>query len=209
MVFLIIAKSTGNEKSPSWRRAEALLSFPEASELCLGYTSEGTGGAGSGRGYATRMARGLWKAVERGKTQIEHFEEIQIFEEGIGADRISDTTLKILRSRFVKYTQSVCDHHKIPTENFQYDEGIFSKEFERWVPQTFRLPKNPYTGSPIILTPQNFLRRLPTINPDDFWDYCYTNENETLRLQYSADITKNVDKPTGHLEKCRDVAGCR
>jgi hypothetical protein len=37
---------------------------------------------------------------------------------------------------------------------------------------------------------------LPTIDASDFWDYCYSNENETLRAEYSEDVTRHVDKKT-------------
>jgi len=50
------------------------------------------------------------------------------------------------------------------------------------------------TKRPILLVPQRYLRALPTINPDDFWRYCYTNNNEVLRQEYSYDISTNVPK---------------
>ncbi len=47
-----------------------------------------------------------------------------------------------------------------------------------------------------MLVPRRYLRRLPTINPDDFWDYCYDNHNDVSRQRYGDDITRNVDKKT-------------
>jgi hypothetical protein len=47
-----------------------------------------------------------------------------------------------------------------------------------------------------MLVPRRYLRRLPTINPADFWDYCYDNHNEVIRQRYGEDIARNVDKPT-------------
>jgi hypothetical protein len=38
------------------------------------------------------------------------------------------------------------------------------------------------------------LRPLPTINPDDFWGYCYDAEPELIRQQFGEDITRHVDK---------------
>src|SRR5207245_3752073 len=55
---------------------------------------------------------------------------------------------------------------------------------------------NPYNNHPILLVPRQYLRSLPIISPEDFWEYCYSNENETLRLEYSRDVTRNVDKRT-------------
>ena len=64
------------------------------------------------------------------------------------------------------------------------------------MPLAIALPKNPYNNQPVLLVPEKYLRDLPTISSDTFWDFCYTNENETLRNDFSADITRNVDKKT-------------
>jgi hypothetical protein len=53
---------------------------------------------------------------------------------------------------------------------------------------------NPYSDDPILLVPQDYLRPLPTINPDDFWGYCYDTQTELLRRQFGSDITKRVSK---------------
>lgn len=42
--------------------------------------------------------------------------------------------------------------------------------------------------------PRRYLRDLPTINADDFWNFCYTNDNETLRQELNFDIARKVAK---------------
>jgi hypothetical protein len=44
--------------------------------------------------------------------------------------------------------------------------------------------------------PRRYLRSLPTVNADDFWNYCLDNVNETLRSEFSEDVTRRVDKTT-------------
>jgi hypothetical protein len=173
-----------------------LLRLPEVEEICLGYTSLGTKGSGSGRKLAAQLANGLLKAVRAGIVELKHFEEVQIFEEGIGADRISDATATLIRNRLAQYTAVVCARHEIPTYLLQTDRGIFNPQQGRWLNRTFHLPKNPINGKPVMLVPRRYLRRLPTINPGNFWDYCYDNHNDTLRQRYGDDITRNVDKQT-------------
>src|SRR5262245_42714344 len=48
-IFERVAQSGGVEASAHWKKAVDCLAFPEVEELCLGFTNEGTGGAGSGR----------------------------------------------------------------------------------------------------------------------------------------------------------------
>jgi len=192
--FRLIAQSGGNVQSVPYQRALNMLRFPEVDELCLGYTQGGTGGSGSGRQVATVIAAALWEAVQAGVTEIAHFEETGILREGIGADRISDATAGMLRKRLADYTYDVCQRHGVPTTTARYRQGSYNPRQQIWVPLDAHLPVNPYNAKPILLVPYRYLRSLPTVNADDFWDYCYINENEILRNEYSHDITRNVSK---------------
>ena len=196
LVFQFIARSKGDKSNIFWRRATNLLLFPEAEEFCIGYASQSTKGAGSGLGFAKIIAEALWEAVESGKTELKHFEEVGILREGIGADRISDITATILKKRFSDYTQRICSTYNLPLKEFLAIRGVFDLKLERWIPLKYLAPYNRYNQKPILLSPRRFLRDLPTISANDFWDYCWYNENESLRDDYSADITKNVDKQT-------------
>ena len=195
-VFQLIAKSNGDKNNIHYRRGRNLLIFPEAEELCLGYASQTTKGAGSGVGFSKIIADALWEAIKSGLKEIKHFEEVGILREGIGADRISDITANLLRHRFARYTSNICKKYKIPLQKFTIRNGIYNPKFERWNLADYLLPFNPYNKKPILLSPQKYLRDLPSISADDFWDYCWSNENQILRDDYSADITKNVDKKT-------------
>jgi len=193
-VFILLAKSRGNPQTVPWRKAENLLKIREVSELCLGYTKSGTRGSAAGSKLAAGMSEAIYDVIRSGKTNISHFEELAIVKGGIGADRISDITAGILRQRFIKYTQFFCINHKIPLVSKKFRQGYFNQEFLNWMPIEADLPLNPYTQDAILLAPKNFLRQLPTINLDEFWDYAFDNENETLRNDFSYDIQKNVKK---------------
>lgn len=192
--FQMIANSGGDKHSLSWRKAESLLLFREVEEICLGYTGEGTSGSGSGATFARIIAESLWEAVLAGIQEITHFEEVGILREGIGADRISDATANLLRRRLASYTFDICQHHSIPIETVRYIRGFFDVQMENWMPLEAQLPINPYNGKPVLIIPRRYLRDLPTINADDFWEFCYTNENETLRTEFNYDISKRVSK---------------
>ncbi len=193
-VFRLVAQSGGDTQSPVWQAAASRLLFPEVEEVCLGYTGGGTAGSGSGVFLGRVIASALWEAVEAGLTEIRHFEEVSILRDGIGADRISDITASLIRARLASYTQSVARRHSIPLAEAHYSRGTYDHVQERWIPLHAELPRNPYSSRPILLVPRRYLRNLPTISPEDFWEYCYSNENETLRLEYSRDVTRRVDK---------------
>jgi hypothetical protein len=82
----------------------------------------------------------------------------------------------------------------LPRRQARYFKARFSSAGQRWAAEAYDLPVNPYTNEPILLVPEEYLRPLPTINPVDFWGFCYEVAPETLRQQFGEEITRNVDK---------------
>lgn len=192
-VFLLIAQGNRNPESLQYRKALALLLFREPRELCLGYTSQGTDGAGSGLVFARAIASAIADAIGRGITHPRHFEELGILNEGIGADRISDITCTVLKERLVAYTQEIARRHSIPLAKHQVYGALFDSERLRWERPLVEVPTNPSTGGPLLFVPQRFLRDLPVLNPYDWWA---SSENEQLRLDMNFDIMTRVNKAT-------------
>lgn len=193
LCFRLIAEGSLNPRSVGHRKAVALLTFVEPKEFCLGYTQRGTSGAGAGRGFAEVMASLVADSIRRGVKDIRHFEELGIFEKGIGADRISDMTCNILKSRLSTYTQQVAQRHSIPVERHQLRNGTYDASRNRWRDAPVDLPTNPVNGRPILLVPERFLDQLPELNADDWWA---AYENEQLRTDLSYEVLGKVDKET-------------
>lgn len=112
--FQLLAESDSNPQHVKYKAALSLLTFPEPHEFCLGYTADSTRGAGSGAGIARAMAEAMSDAISRGVTSLAHFEELGIFNERIGPDRISDIVCTILKPDFAQYTTDVCSAASIP-----------------------------------------------------------------------------------------------
>ncbi len=136
----------------------------------------------------------MYEAIQAGMTQISHFEEVSLLREGIGADRISDMTACLLRARIAEYTLTVCQSHGVPVTFGGFRYGRYDPGTDRWEPLKVSLPLNPVTHRPVLLIPQKYLRELPTISSQEFWDYCWVNENELLRDELGDDIKKRVNK---------------
>lgn len=189
--FRLLAEGNCNPNTIPYRKAVALLTFPEPKEFCLGYTSIGTSGAGGGRGYARAIARAMCNAISRGKTHLRHFEELGIFNEGIGADRISDITCNILKTQFIDYTQSAATLRDIPMEEHHIQCASLNEIRLRWEADRRRVPTNPVNGYPLLLVPKRFVRDLPQIEKTDWWSW---HENELIREDFNYEILGNVDK---------------
>jgi hypothetical protein len=193
--FQMLAQCRGQKEAPAYRKTVGNLAFPEVEEFCLGYTATGTRGAGSGGKLAEAMAEALWEAIQAGIENLNHFELVAILRVGIGADRISDITAAILRKRFVEYTVAVCQRHPcIPRERKRYPRGWYDLAKGQWVPIHAELPVNPRNGKAVLLTPREYLRSLPTLNAEDFWEGYGNAENELLRANVNHDISSRVKK---------------
>ncbi len=187
-----VARARGHPDDPGYQEAVSLLHFGEARELCLGYTMLGTRGSGMGAGCARDTAAAAWELVRSSQGErVSHFEELSLLRPGIGADRVSDMTAKLLWWRLGLYTERVCARHKVAGSLTELDCRK-APDMPRPPRRSFRLPTNPESGRPVLLVPERYLRRLPTINPDDFWGYCFENHNQALRDKFGDDVKQHA-----------------
>ncbi|PIF59507.1 hypothetical protein [Flavobacterium sp. 2] len=192
--FLLASKSRQSKLDLRYRQLLNTIKFPEVEEICLGYASRGTGGSGSGGGFSKIIVGSIYESIRLGIKGFDRFEEIGLFNEGFGCDRISDMTATLLKEELILYTQSVVNRHSIPTEEIMVKQAKYNSHFNRWEDNRISLPINPFTGKGIILVPKNFLRELPTISSEEFWDYSWSNLNEELRDQYSIEVKSGIKK---------------
>ena len=190
--FELIANSGGMKNHLSYKKAESMLMFPEVNAICLGYSKQRQG-AGTGPEWAKTLTANISAIIAKGITHISHFEELGIFCEGIGPDRLSDMTANLLKQRLVTYTQRICYLHGIPMKKKRLQNATFDYEYKRWCSAECLLPTNPYKNdSPVLLVPKSFLNVLPEINTDDFADTI--DLAERLRNDLNYEVDKNLDK---------------
>lgn len=191
--FKLAAKSDRNTTSISYKKLQDMLVFPEINEIGLGYSGSNSG-AGASKHFRDQIIDAIYYSIERGLKEYRHFEEIGIFEEGIGCDRISDITCNILKSNIIRYTQNICQQSKISMVPVRMRHIDFDFNQLRWIDGTVNLPYNKYKNRGILLVPEKFVNDLPTINADDFKDYIWVNKNEALRNDFNYAIKKDIDK---------------
>ncbi|QRF67403.1 hypothetical protein [Ponticoccus alexandrii] len=193
--FEIVADAGRDKNLHYWRKAIRILRTPEVAELCLGVTAEGTRGAGAAAGKAKAIASSIYKAVQFGISNPRHFETIQLFEKGIAEDTISDAVGNVLRHRFAAYTKAVCHELGIPTVARPHVRGRYNVDNQRWEQIICHAPLNPFSeNQQVFLCPKEYLRPMPSLNPDSFWGYCYDQAAEELRMELGEDISRNVNK---------------
>src|SRR5690606_27578532 len=95
-----------------------LVAASECDEVGLGNSATKTG-----RRISPEKARDVLRLFEiipqYASTGFRHFEEIQLFIDGINKDRISDIACNFIKSHLVDYTQAECREHGIPVETVE------------------------------------------------------------------------------------------
>lgn len=161
---------------------ELLVHLSECNEVGLGMskTRQGLRIGQQTAGSILELFRNIPQIKESG---FIHFEEIQLYVDKISKDRICDISCNFIKSFLIDYTIQQAEELKIPlvkipsldiydyrTNNFIVEKDIF-------------LPQNPETKEPLLLVPKRWLRYIPWINYDDYFDNYYIKEiqgNSTL-----------------------------
>ena len=192
----LVATSGGVYSSASWRKAESMLRFPEPAEFALGLGQDTIFGAGMGTKIRDAMLESSYLAIKAGLNRVENLEELMLLGEAVGPDRISDLVCNILKSHFIRYTQAVANRHDLPTERLPLRNAAWSTEDLRWVDGYVELPRNPIwtPATAVLLTPHRFLRELPTVDAEDFWDWAWLTYSEQLKQDFNYQIAKSVDR---------------
>ncbi|MFC5409109.1 hypothetical protein ACFPMF_07320 [Larkinella bovis] len=192
--FEIAAESQPNIRDIRYRILLRMLVFPEVEEICLGYASFGTKGSGSSNGFSRLIAQAIYDSINMGIDNIDNFELLGIFNEGIGPDRISDTTANILKADLIAYTQDICIRNNVPTKNVLIRNYKYNFDSNRWDSEVASLPINPINNKPIILVPKDSLVYFHTINSDAFLDYIWRMKGEEITDSFSFWLKGEINK---------------
>lgn len=158
------------------RAVSFLIAASECDEVGLG-----SSGVRQGKRIGEAKARevlNLFRSIPQyERSGFRHFEEIQFFVDGISKDRISDICCSFLKSFLIDFTIDQCHKIGIPlgsaTVSHVYDYRKNSFAAVRGV----QLPVNPRDGKPILLVPKRWLRFVPWLNYDDYFEkYCPQDE---------------------------------
>lgn len=156
--------------------AAILIEASECDEVGLG-SSANRQGKRIGEAKA-REILDLFKLVPQyNRAGFRHFEEIQFFVDGISKDRISDFTCSFLKSFLIDFTIQQCEQLGIPTLPSEISHLYDSRKnvFEK--ARNILLPTNPSNGNPLLFVPKRWLRFVPWISYDDYFEkYCPQDE---------------------------------
>lgn len=156
--------------------AATLIAASECDEVGLG-SSRTRQGKRIGEAKAYEIIALFKRIPQYAQSGFRHFEEIQFFVDGISKDRISDICCSFLKSFLIDFTIQQCQRLGIPLqvsaiENvYDYRKNLFETQ------QGIGLPVNPANGKPLLFVPKRWLRFVPWLSYDDYFEkHCPQDE---------------------------------
>jgi hypothetical protein len=144
------------KKSREEEAVQNLIIASECEEVGLGVSADRKGKRIGER--AVREIVDLFRRVQvYGEFGFTHFEEIQLYVDGISKDRISDITCSFLKSFLIDYTVEHCLKLGIPLTKIRLATLHDYKEQRFLADVDVELPTSPNTGAPIMFVPKREL----------------------------------------------------
>jgi hypothetical protein len=186
--------ANGDRRSPHWRKALLMLTFPEPKEFAFGLSMGHPEGSGTASEFADRMADALDLLRRDNVDTLRYVEAFVLFCDGLGVDRISDMFCNIAKDRFIKYTQQVVARHNLDTKSVMVKHRRWFRQSGRWDNGPVELPSSPAFNGGVLLCPDRFLKDIPRVTPDGFWSWAQMNEASTLRFELNYDLSQSLTK---------------
>lgn len=139
--------------------------FPEVKQVWLGFSKNGNNGQGLGKHFANQLNSNLssiLKSTDQQITQSAHMEKLCLVGDKVGADKISDFTLNLIKDFLVTYTENFAQEYldKKFIKQVNVPHCYFDYENKIWVHRTAKLPfKKNQNGVEdyVLLVPKDIL----------------------------------------------------
>jgi hypothetical protein len=183
-----ILRQAPNRSGVLWRQAVQKLTFREITQLSLGYSSGSVKGSAIGPKLAQSITATAHEIIAAGINEPEIFELIGLLEDGIGADRISDMTARVILDYLLAFSQRIVTQLKLSKREYTYKN------------KAYELPYDKITGRYVILLPTDILRKLPVAHDWSDIDVVCAH-NAVLRREVNQLIGRTWRKATTKVSK--------
>lgn len=187
-IIKLLNKAERKDKSDTfYKQALKLFDFSEVNGICLGY-AKGTSGAGFGSGLSSQVISTAFDIVKAGVLDPEFFELLPLFQENVGADRLSDMIATLILDDIKEYTKRI--NRELGINQKRYENLLFNGDFLI----------NPYKHDDVLLVPIDILHKLPVAESWEDIDLV-VSQNSILRAEMNAEVASEWQKYTAAQRK--------
>ena len=173
-----------------------MVDFEEVKEANLGFSYDSNEESGLTGEADIKVMIKMKKLLKQGLFDLDHFENIVIFDDNINSDRITDMILCILKQDFIKYSLKIAYKNNFPTDKFKIrTEFDFNKM--KWKKEILEIPyiiNDKMEKIPVILVPKSILVQEIYSEGENFIDWLYSNKREYLDENFEYRTKKNLYK---------------
>ena len=170
-----------------YKQALRMFDFSEVNGICLGY-AKGTSGAGFGAGLGSQVISTAFDIVKAGVRDPEFFELLPLFQENVGADRLSDMIATLILNDIKEYTRRI--NRELRIDHKRYKKLFFNGDFLI----------NPYKHDDVLLVPIDILHKLPVAESWEDIDLV-VSQNSILRAEMNSEVASEWQKYTAVQRK--------
>lgn len=182
-IIKLLDRAERKEKTDIYyKQALAMFNFSEVNGICLGY-AKGKSGAGFGSELASQVVSTAYDIVKAGVVDPEFFELLPLFQENVGADRLSDMIATLILKDIQTYTKRI--NSELEIDQTQYENLSFNGEFLI----------NPYKHNDVLLVPIDILHKLPVAESWEDIDLV-VSQNNALRAEVNFEVASEWNKYT-------------
>ena len=150
---------------------EILIRASECDEVGLG-NSKTKSGKKIGEKLASVILSQFTSIPQLQKNGFIHFEEVQLLVDNFSKDRVSDIACNFIQSFLVDFTIEQSEKYGIPIEKVKLT-NLYNTKTNTFEEEETHLPVNPNTKLPILFIPKRWLKYIPWINTDDYFNSYY------------------------------------
>ena len=191
--YLVFLRDKAADGAMSESLIDSWYRFKEVKQTWLGFSRTGNQGAGLGKDFAVALHSSLHRLFQdfgeqQRITKGSHLEKLCLIREGVGRDKISDFTTRLILHYLCEYTQKFTRKYirRPQKKRYSVPRARFDYSTETWRPATYTLPRLGNTF--VLLMPRDLLTREETwINRAElierFDELPQAVENAQLRAQ--------------------------
>ncbi len=174
--------------------SEAIQMFSklnETNDTHLGFSSAKAQGKGVSEGQALLLYKKLKESSAVKTGFITELADCELLIEGIGPDKISDITTKIIKEKLIEYTINQCA--LLGLETVKVSSGYYwDREKQRWTDNFFPLPV--YKNQRIILVPRAIARYEFSYNYSEYYNHFILNYLQAEHLNANSSLVQTLKK---------------
>lgn len=187
-IIKLLEKARRKDKTDIFfKSAVKRFNFSEVNGICLGY-AKGTVGAGFGEKLREDVIGNAYEIVKAGVCDPEFFELLPLFQENVGADRLSDMIATLILPDIKLFTKRI--NQELGIDPTHYEDVLFNDGYL----------VNPYKNDNLLLVPTDILHKLPVVKSwEEIDDVVSTNE--FVRAEMNAEVADEWRKHTAAKKK--------